>query len=300
MRRMLWLALALAAWGCATEMGLGSIERDLASERIDEAVRKVDALAERQPDSYRVQYARAVVHREAALRRLFTKDEPAYLGHVETALDAYARASRFDPRQAAPHTGVAILLVYQGNLSGALEEMRVARMLEPGNPLHYANLAQLYVYMGRLGRARTMVEKGRKLGLPPVYAETVEMLASWRQGDLVDARDLFELANQDPEAMRGWLQDDPSVPPEFGSFEEMTAYCCGAATCGPHMSDACERMDLEVKRREVDAETLRREREAALESQRALRRTYGGRREVEIEGEEPEEAGGEAAPTQPR
>jgi hypothetical protein len=148
--------------------------------------------------------------------------------------------------------------------------------------------------MGRLGRARTMVEKGRKLGLPPVFAETVEMLASWRQGDLVDAKDLFDLANQDPEAMRAWLQAEPGDLPTFTTFEEFTAYCCGSTTCGPNMVGACEQMQLEVAQREVDAETLRREREAALASQRALRETFGGRREIEIEAEQEDEEGEEA------
>jgi len=295
-RRLCTLAAALVVWGCAMDSGIGSIERDLQAQRIDEAVRKIDELAAREPNSYRVQLARGAVHGEAALRQLSAKDETAYLSHMETSLDGYARASRFDPRRAAPHTGVGFLLFHQGELEGALDEFRVARMLEPGNPIHYANLAELYVYMGRLGRARNMIEKGRKLGLPPVYAETVEMLASWRQGDLVDAKDLFELANQDSEAMRGWLQDDPNVPPTFTTFDEFTGYCCSSSTCGPNMAGACESLKLEVKRREVAAETLRREREAALASQRALRETFGGQREIEIEGEQEEQ--GEETPAE--
>ena len=296
--RWLWpLVAGLALGGCATDMTLTSIESDLKADRIDDAVRKIDELAAREPNSYRVQYTRATAHQRAALQRMFAKDEPAYLTHVETSLDAYTRASNFDPRQAGPHTGVATLLFYQGDMRGALEELLVSRMLDPVNPIHYANLAQVYVYLGYLNRARNMVEKGRKLGLPPVYAETVEMLASWRQGDLVDARDLFDLANQNPKAMRAWLQDDPSVLPEFDSFEELAAYCCGAATCGPHMADACERMHHDVKQREVDAETLRRERIAVLERERARRAAYGGRKELEIEGEETEE--GEASPAEP-
>lgn len=286
---MLPLVVALAAWGCATDMTLSSVERDLEAGRVDEAVREIDAFAKTQPNSYRVQQLRGVAHGEAALRKMFAKDEAAYLEHVETAMKSYALASSFDPRQAAPHTGVALLLFHQGDMQGALEEFLVARMLDPVNPIHYANLAQMYVYMGRLSRARNMVEKGRKLGLHPVFAETVEMLASWRQGDMVDARDLFELASQDPEAMRAWLQDDPSVPPDFDTFEELTAYCCGASSCGPHMGDACLRMNHEVKQREVAAETLRRERSAALEREKARRETFGGRRELEIEGEQAEE-----------
>jgi tetratricopeptide (TPR) repeat protein len=278
------LALALAL-GCAMDRALSSIAGDLKAERIDDAVRKADALALQQPNSYPVQYARATVHREAALRAMFAQDEAAYLSHLETAFDAYARASSFDPRQAGPHTGVATLLFYQGDMKGALEEFLIARMLDPINPLHAANLAQIYVYMGRLNRARSMVEQGRKIGLHPVYAETVEMLASWRQGDLVDARDLFDLANQNPEAMRAWLQDDPRMPPEFETFDEMAGYCCNSSNCGPYMGDACERMHHEVKRREVAAETLRRERQAALEREKARRESFGGTRELEIEAE---------------
>jgi Flp pilus assembly protein TadD len=288
---MLALGLALAVWGCATDMSLSSVERDLEAGKVDSAVREIDALAAKQPHSYRVQQLRGVAHGEAALRRLFAQDEAAYLQHFETAMQAYARASSFDPRQAAPHTGVALLLFYQGDMQGALEEFLVARMLDPVNPMHYANLAQMYVYMGRLSRARNMVEKGRKLGLHPVYAETVEMLASWRQGDMVDARDLFDLASQDPDAMRAWLQDDPSVQPDFETFDELTAYCCAASTCGPHMGDACERMHHEVKQREVAAETLRRERLAALEREKARRKAFGGRRELEIEGEQETDEG---------
>jgi hypothetical protein len=118
------------------------------------------------------------------------------------------------------------------------------------------------------------------------------MLASWRQGDLVDARDLFDTASQNEREFRAvqrWLQDDPTVPADFGTFDELTAYCCNAITCGPYMRDACERMQLEVKEREVAAETLRRERAAALERRRELLETFGGRREIEVEGEEAEE-----------
>jgi tetratricopeptide (TPR) repeat protein len=290
--RWIPLALGIALCACSTDMAISSIESDLKAERIDEAVRKVDALAAQQPNSYRIQYLRGLAHAEAAIRRLYAKDEPAYTQHLDVALDGYSRALRFDPRRAAPHSGVAILLFHQGNLQGALEEFRVARLLEPMNPAHYANLAQVYLYMGRVNRARTMVERGRKLGLHPALAETLEMLASWRQGDLVDARDLFDTASQNEREFRAvqrWLQDDPTVPADFDTFDELTAYCCSAITCGPYMRDACERMQLEVKEREVAAETLRRERAAVLERRRELLKTFGGRREIEVEGEEAEE-----------
>jgi tetratricopeptide (TPR) repeat protein len=238
------------------------------------------------------------VHKEAALRSLYAKDEAAYVEHVETAFAAYAKASSFDPTRAAPHTGLATLLFYQGDMKGALEELLVAHMLEPIDPMHTANLAQMYVYMGRLSRARSLVEQARKAGLHPVFAETVEMLASWREGDLVDARDLFELAYQEPKAMRAFLQDDPNVKPDFTTFDEMAKYCCNAATCGPHMGDACARMHHEVKQREVAAETLRRERQAALEREKARREAFGGAKELEIEAEkaDSEESGGDEAP----
>jgi tetratricopeptide (TPR) repeat protein len=288
MRRWILVAVALAVWGCAMDRTLSSVKNDLQAERIDDAVRKIDELAAREPNSYRVQFARATVHREAALRALYAQEEASYLSHVETAMDGYTRASAFDPRQAGPHTGVATLLFYQGDLRGALEELLIARMLDPVNPMHAMNLAQVYVYMGRLSRARALLEQGRKQGLPPVYAETIEMLASWRQGDLVDARDLFDLATDDErdrEAVRALLQDDPRAPPEFESFDEMASYCCSAPTCGPHMRDACERMHHEVGERELAAETLRRERIAALEREKERRKTFGGTRELEIEAE---------------
>lgn len=286
--RGLWFAV-FAALGCATEMGISSVRSHLRADRIDEAVHEIDQVAAKTPNNYEVQLLRGQAHAGAALRDLKDQREAEYVVHLETALQSYTRASSLDPRQAAPHTGIAILMVQQSNLDGALEELRVARMLEPGNPMTYANLAQIYVYTGRVVRARNMVERGRKLGLHPVYAETVEMLASWRQGDLVDARDLFDMANQNPEAMRAFLQDDPSVPADFKTFDEMAKYCCASETCGPNLGDACRHLELETRRREVAAETLRKEREAALESQRALRRVFGGRREVEIEAEQEQE-----------
>jgi tetratricopeptide (TPR) repeat protein len=287
-----WLvpfAAALAVWGCSRDLAMTAIHRDLKAEKIDDAVREVDEFAAREPNSFDVQYARGTVHREAAVRAMAAGDEAAYLTHVETALDAYTRASSFDPRQAGPHTGVAKLLLYQGDLKGAREELLIARMLDPVDPMHTAELAQVYVYMGRLSRARSLVEQGRKQGLPPVFAETVEMLASWREGDLTDARDLFDLAHQNPKPMHAWLREDPSTPADFASFDEFAKYCCGATTCGPHMGDACERMHQAVKQREVAAETLRRERIAALEREKARRKTFGGTRELEIEAERQEQ-----------
>jgi Flp pilus assembly protein TadD len=283
------LFVLIAALGCATELGVSSARSALRADRIDEAVREIDKVAAQTPNDYEVQLLRGEAHARAALRHLAAQQEPEYVEHFETALASYTRASSFDPRQSEPHTGIAILFVHQGNLEGALEELRVARMLEPGNPMTYANLAQIYVYMGRVVRARSMIEQGRKLGLPPVYAETVEMLASWRQGDLVDARDLFDMANQDPDAMRDFLQSDPSVPADFKTFDEMAEYCCASETCGPNLGDACRHMELEARKREVAAETLRREQEAALESQRALRKVFGGQREIDIEAEEEQE-----------
>ena len=291
------LSLALAVCGCAQDRAMSSIRSDLRADRVDDAVRKVDALAATTPNNYDVQIALATAHHRAAIRCGNEHDEAGYVSHVETAFAAYTRASNLDPRRGAPHEGVAALLLYQGDMKGALEELQIARMIEPLDPTHTANLAQMYVYMGRLSRARALIEQARKAGLHPVFAETVEMLASWREGDLVDARDLFELAYQEPKAMRDFLQD-PSSKAEFTSFDEMTRYCCGAASCGPHMGDACERMHHEVKQREVAAETLRRERQAALEREKARREVFGGAKQIEIEAEkaDSDEGGGDEAP----
>ena len=113
------------------------------------------------------------------------------------------------------------------------------------------------------------------------------MLAAWKQGDMTEARDLFDgVYAAAPEAVQTCDQAPVTSPIE--SFDDFVAYCCGNPSCGPYMRGPCEKAKQEVAEREVTLETLRREQQLARETREKLRRVYSGEREVTIEGEEPD------------
>jgi hypothetical protein len=137
-----------------------------------------------------------------------------------------------------------------------------------------------------------MLDRARKLGGPGPYVEINEMLEAWKRGDLVDARDLFDgIYATSPESLQTW--DEAPVSEPIESFDDFVAYCCANPSCGPYMRGPCERAQREVAEREVTLETLRREKQIAIEARERLREVYSGERELEIEVEEP------GAPEQP-
>jgi hypothetical protein len=202
------------------------------------------------------------------------------------------------PAEAGPHIFLAMIDAYQADMKGALGSLQKAKQLAPTNPISYTNLAQVYIYLDQLGRADAMLSHARKLGGPGPIVEINELLAAWKRGDMVDARDLFDVVHgENPEFLQTW--DEAPVSSPIESFDDFVAYCCGNPSCGPYMRGPCEKAKQAVAEREITMDALRREQEIARQGREKLRKVYSGQREVTIEAEEPD-AGGKASTGKPQ
>jgi tetratricopeptide (TPR) repeat protein len=282
--------LSFALHACSTGVVPGAVRARVETDPAT-ALGELEALAQQHPHDFEVRMLIGQSHYKLARKALDQKDEPAYLRHVERATATFVDAAAMRPADASPHIFLAMIDAYQADMKGALRSLRKAQQLAPGNPISYTNLAQIYIYLDQVNRAETMLDRARDLGGPGPHVEMNEMLAAWKRGDMVDARDLFDVIHgENPEFLQTWDEAPVSGPME--SFDDFVAYCCGNPSCGPYMRGPCEKARQEVAEREVTLETLRREQEIARESREKLRRVYTGEREVTIEAEE------EAGPTQ--
>src|SRR5262245_48834555 len=193
---LLGIALALALLSCGTDKGpvpdelRAEVQKDPAA-----ALPKLEQLAQQYPSDYGVHRDLGVAHYKLARKALDLHDEPTYLRHIEKATDEFVHGAGMRPADPGPHIYLAMVDAYQGNMDGALRKLLKAQQLAPTSPISYTNLAQVYIYQGKLSRARAMLARGRKLGGPGPYVELNEMLASWKEGDMEDARDLFDGVN---------------------------------------------------------------------------------------------------------
>jgi hypothetical protein len=215
-------------------------------------------------------------------------DEGSYLAFLEKAVDEFVRAAALDPQSPQPLFFLAMIDIYRGDLDAAQRGLRNVRRLGFG-PIGDTNIAEGYVYAGDLVQASRWNESGRMrgAGLGPVTFN--EMLMAWRGGDLAAARRSFALLRvQYPEMIR--TINVAPLPTAPRSFEEFAGYCCGSPACGPYLEQACDTLSLPVKHREISNETLLRELQLEMETQRRLQEIYRQRKELEIEVEDTEQA----------
>lgn len=206
-----------------------------------------------------------------------------YEADLARALDEWVESVRIDPESPAPHNWMGIVAAYQGDLDSALLNFNNARKLEPLHPVYSMNIAQVYTYKGELGKARRWIEAARRKRALPIDLELLSMQAAWRANDMVEALDLFEGAYAlDPDEVTRWAGDAAEIPEPIESFDDYARYCCGSPGCGPFMEDACHAQELEVKRRQVSEETVRRELLLEMERRRKLDAIYRERRDLEI------------------
>jgi tetratricopeptide (TPR) repeat protein len=280
------LALALALLSCSSTGPVPAEVRQQVEKDPAAALPKLEQLAQQYPAEYDVHMLLGQSHYKLARKALDLHDEPTYLRHVEQATDQFVHCVGMRPADAGPHIWLAMIDAYQGNMDGALRSLQKAQQLAPNSPVSYTNLAQVYIYLDKLSRARAMLARARKLGGPGPYVELNEMLASWKEGDMQDARDLFDgVYAKAPDAVQTF--DEAPVSSPIKSFDDYVAYCCGNPSCGPYMRGPCLKAKQQVSEREVTLETLRREQQIAREAREKLRKVYSGEREVTIEGEEP-------------
>jgi tetratricopeptide (TPR) repeat protein len=284
---LLGLVLVLLACTGVGGPSRSQVEKALDAGRLDEAV----ALAERRRDHYprdpTVRDELGEVYYKAARKALDEERYDDYTRFLSLALDEWVESLRLDPASPSPHTWMGIVAAYQGDLDRALNSFHNARRLGDRSPIHYSNLAEVYIYRGDLAKARRYMEKARRLGAPPVILEITGTLASWRSGDLVEARDLFDSAyGLDPAQVNSWNEAPVSDPIE--SFEDFTGYCCSHVACGPYMETPCTHLKHDIAHRKLRDETIRQELVIEMERRRKLEQIYRGRKDLQVEIEDAE------------
>ncbi len=276
-----WILLGALAACTAIGPSVRPVQPD---EDPQAAADRLERLSARYPKDFEAHLELGVAYYKLARKALDENREQDYTRYLEKSLDEVLEATRIEPESPSTHTWMGIITAYLDDLDSALANFKNARRLNGRAPVHHLNVAQIYVYKGDLSRAHYSVEKARRLGARGAFIDIVESLAAWRRGDLVEARDLFEQALAlDPEDVNTW--DEAPVDQPIESFADFTAYCCANHTCGPHMGKACQRMQLVVKERELQDETLRRELVIEMERRRKLREIYERRRDLQIEVE---------------
>lgn len=257
---------------------------------IDERLAELEPAVRRSPTSARLRDDLGRVYYLRARRALDEGRDADYQADLARALGEWIESLRLDPESPSPHTWMAIVAVYQGDLGRALTSFQNARRLEPRSPIAYTNLAETYIYLNQITTARRYLERGRRRGAPPVLIELNEVLAAWREGDLVEARDVFRAAYAlDPEQVN--IINEARAGNPIDSLDDYMAYCCEKnPACGPYLEAECREMHLEVKHRDIADETLLRELRLEMDRRRRLREIYRKRKDLKVEIEEPENA----------
>lgn len=276
------LAAALAACAIGPGGPIRAAQQDLEGGRIDQAVERLEAARVGNAGSADFQDMLGVAYYRRARKAFDEGRHEDYGADLERAVAAWVASLRIDPTSPRPHTWMGIAAAYQGNIGGATQSFRNALRLAPRSWVSYTNLAQTLIYQGQIGFALRWLRKARPLGPNPAVVDLNLSLAAWRRGDLVEARDTFESAYRfDPEVVNNW--DEAPVPEPIETFEDFTSYCCSNPACGPYMEEACGRMRLDVKRRDVRDETILRELRIEMERRRQLEEIYRERKDLKIE-----------------
>ena len=286
-----WMAAAiiLGLVACtAASTGVRSARRASEAGNPERAAQELERIKAATPANFEVRLELGIVYYKLARKALDADQQEEYVSHLSKSLDEFIEAARIEPESPRPHTWMGIVIAYKDDLDGSLQSFKNALRLDPRQPVAYMNIAQLHLYLGSISRSRNWIEKAKRKGAGGVYVELLEALVAWRQGDMVEARDLFELAyGLSPEDVNTW--DEAPVDEPIEGFDDFTAYCCSNHTCGPHMGKACARVQLAVKERELRAETIREELVIEMERRRKLQEIYEGRRDLTIEVESPED-----------
>ncbi|MBW2279138.1 MAG: hypothetical protein JRG76_03295 [Deltaproteobacteria bacterium] len=286
MRRLIIGGL-LALVACAAPGGVSQqdIDESMASGKADEVVGKLETARDGDPRSAEKRIELAYAYYLLAREALEDGREADYADYLEKAQNELLVAAEIDPELAEVHLWMGIMLAYQGDIHAAIDSFENAQRLAPRYWVHTTNLAETWIYAGNVARGRTLLDRARKLGAPPAVIEMNEVLAAWKSGDYVEARDIFEgVYALDPRVVRRWNEAPVDEPIE--SFTDFTAFCCSHLACGPYMADACRQMDLRVAQRELDQATLQREMELSVERRRRLKEIYDERRDLEIKVDE--------------
>lgn len=286
-RTLSLLCCALLLAGIACTRG-GPARQQIEAGDLEGARASLERQRAQQPRSVDVRVALGEVYYRIARDALDRqRDEARYLAFLERSVDEFMTAVELDPRDDRPHFFLAVMDTYRGDLHHALRGLNNAKHLKPTG-VAYTNIAELYVYLGHMNKARTWNELGMRKQAPYGAVVFNDMLISWKEGDLNEARSNFaQLRARYPDMLR--TINVARLPKMPRTFEDFAAYCCGSPACGPYMVDACRDLSLDVQEREISEESVRRELRIEMERQRRMRKVYQQRKELDIQVEgEPE------------
>ncbi len=279
--------LACAGPDSARRDAMEEAGQELGEGRVEDAQETLETYREEHPDDMEGRLALAEFYYQKARMVLDQGDQAEYLRLLGAAQDEILAAVAIDPTASSPHTWMGIVSAYKGDLDAALESFLNASRLAPFQGVSYTNLAHIWVYKGRISRARTLLDKGRKFRGPRDEVDRIEILAAWRGGDFTEAKDVFDMALDNPGFAETW--DGAPLPERMDTFDDFASVCCANPSCGPNMGSACKKAKQEVAKRELEEETIRQELQLEMERRRKLREIYERRRDLEITVEAPEE-----------
>ncbi len=289
LRAARWSVLAV---GAALLVGAAPVPPPLDAE-----VARLERERDDDPDDEEVRDELGLAYYHRARAALDRREYAAYERDLDQAMDEWIESLRLEPDAPSPHTMMGIVAAYQGDLTRALTSFANARRLAPDNWVAYTNLAQTLVYRGNL-EIEAFQQQAARLGANMALVELNYCLAKWRAGDLAAAERHFGYAKRlDPQVVETW--DDAPVSTPIRSFGDLMTYCCSNPACGPYMADACKESNLEVQRRELPAESVRKELLIEMERRRALAGIYRQRKDLKIEVEKAEEPAPPSAPATP-
>ena len=275
-------AMLLACAGTGPNVSVKEGYRLLSQDKPEEALAEFERLKQLAPENKEVRLGAGAAHFDLAKKALKEKNEDTYVAELARSQDEALRAVELDPEFAAAHNLLGVIAAYRSDLDAAQQSFELARRLEPLNYTYYLNLAEVNVYRGKMVIARRYLVKARERGAPAAMIEYNETLAAWREGDYVEARDIFDdIVELNPQYAKE-LTGGAETP----SFEQLAEQCCKDSSCGPFMKSSCADMKQQVAER-IDKEETRRK-ELQMEVDRAKRASAVNKRlrELQIEVED--------------
>ncbi len=291
---MLALVVGLLAscGGSSTSRFTG--EANLDGGSVESAVSRFERTRDRAPDDFAARLKLASLYYLNARDALIAGDEETYRNELARSQTEILEATRLDPTSPQTHALMGVIRIYQGDLGSAETcfknamklNLRLPEQLRQSEGVHYSNLAHLSVYQGKTRLARDYVERARKLGAPAIELDRIELLAAWRDKDLVAANDIFRGAlDEVPGFADTW--DDAPLPVKMTTFYNFAEVCCSNPTCGPYMADACAHTRQRVQRRELRVETEKEEQRLEQDRRLKLEAIYDDRKDLQITIEDP-------------
>jgi tetratricopeptide (TPR) repeat protein len=275
-------ALLACAGGPGARISTKEGERLLAQDKPTEALAEFERLKALAPENKEVRLGAGFAHFDLAEKALKDKDEDTYVTELGRAQDEALRAIELDPEYAAAHNLLGVIAAYRSDLDAAQQSFELARRLEPLEPNYYLNLAEVNVYRGKMVIARRYLVKARERGAPAALIEYNETLAAWREGDYVEARDIFE----DIVELNPQFAKELTGGAEAPTFEQLTEHCCKQSSCGPFMKAPCAEMKQQVTERVEKEETRRQEVQMEVDRAKRARAVNERLRQLQIEVED--------------